>query len=253
MTAHAASAHRTRRKSGGFLLLPLAGFAAFVLAAASFVAFVLWPTWPSTPMPLHAPALPVTVAGVLFEVPPAAIRVAVQRHPGPHQRIDLAFAWPSLKPARPSERGADETLAAIEGESGAADAQMDTAQSHGRLFVTIDALGSLLPPGKRLREIYPRYAEPKAVAGADGLAILPFRAGTPYEGEDLVYRPDRPDRFFALCTRQTGLVPGTCISERAIETADISLRFPRRWVEKDWHVVAAGLDRLVAQLHPDDR
>ena len=33
-----------------------------------------------------------------FNVPPAAIRVPVQRRPGAHERVDLAFVWPSLEP-----------------------------------------------------------------------------------------------------------------------------------------------------------
>ncbi len=95
----------TRRKARGILLLPFALFATPLLAAASFVAYVLWPTWPSTPIALDAPALPITVAGTLFEVPPAAIRAAVQRHPGPQERIDLAFLWPSLTPAAAGREG----------------------------------------------------------------------------------------------------------------------------------------------------
>ena len=70
-----------------------------------------------------------------------------------------------------------------------------------RLFVSIAGLGSELPPLDRLRTIYPRYAETKASAGPDGLAILPFRAGTPYDGQDLVYFGTNPEQFFALCTR----------------------------------------------------
>jgi hypothetical protein len=66
--------------------------------ATAFISYALWPTWPSDPVALDAPALPITVAGVLFELPPAAIRETVQRHPGQHERVDLAFAWPSLGP-----------------------------------------------------------------------------------------------------------------------------------------------------------
>ena len=54
-----------------WLTSPFAVFAALAAAAASFVAYVLWPTWPSTPAALDAPALPITVAGVVFQVPPA--------------------------------------------------------------------------------------------------------------------------------------------------------------------------------------
>jgi hypothetical protein len=120
-----------------------------------------------------------------------------------------------------------------------------------RLFVTIAGLGAVLPPAERLRNIYPRYVETEAEAGPDGLAILAFRAGTPYEHEDLVYVAGNPEQFFARCTRQVRAVPGTCIHERALGTAEITLRFPREWLQ-DWRSVAAAFDRLVAQLHPEE-
>jgi hypothetical protein len=221
---------KIRRRAPGFLLLPLAMFIMLLLAGGGFIACVLWPTWPSTPVALDAPALPITVAGILFEVPPAAIRTALQRHPGPHERVDLAFLWPSLQP--PQQDGA-----------------IPAADASGQIFVTIAPLGSLPPPTERLREIYPRYAEAQARAGAEGLAVLPFRAGTPYDGQDLVYWADSPDRFFSLCTHDTGIMPGTCISERVLGDADITLRFPRDRL-KEWKSVSGGFDRLIAQLHP---
>ncbi len=245
MTAHAVSRPKTRRKAHGVLLLPIALLAALVLAAGSFVSYVLWPTWPGAPIPLDAPAVPITVAGVLFDVPPAAIRAAIQRHPGPHDRIDLAFLWPSLAPPQPDGKGAPPAAAAGN------DAPAPTAPVtlNDRLFVTIAGLGAVLAPVERLRTIYPRYVEAQATAGPDGIAILPFRAGTPYEGEDLVYAAANPEQFFVRCTRQLRAVPGTCIGERVIDAAAITLRFPRDWLD-DWRGVAAGFDRLVAQLHP---
>ena len=70
-----------------------------MLAAVAYIVYVLWPRWPGAPVALDAPALPITIAGVAFNVPPAAIRMPVQRRPGAQERIDLAFMWPSLKPA----------------------------------------------------------------------------------------------------------------------------------------------------------
>ena len=72
--------------TGPFLLLVL-----IVAAVAACVSYLLWPTWPSDPLALDVPALPVTVGGVLFEVPPTAIRAKLQRHPGQHERIDLVL------------------------------------------------------------------------------------------------------------------------------------------------------------------
>jgi hypothetical protein len=213
-------------------MLPFAFIALLVVGAGIFVSFVLWPTWPSGPIPLNAPAIPITVANVLFDIPPAAIRATVQRHAGPQERIDLAFMWPSLTPPLPA--GKDAPLAATD----------NAADTDQRLFVTIGKLGTVLPPAERLRTIYPRYVEAAAMAGPGGLAILPFRAGTPYEGEDLVYFADNPEQFFARCT-----VRGSCLHERVIDAAEVTLRFPSAWLD-DWRVVSAGADRLLAQLHP---
>jgi hypothetical protein len=248
MTAQAVSRRKLRADRRGkvraALTLPFAAIILVVAAAAAFVAYVLWPTWPREPVALDAPAIPVTVAGVLFDVPPAAIREAVQRHPGQHERIDLYFEWPALTPPQPDRKPADKEPTDAENAAAAA-----TATEAKRLFVTITGLGSVLPPLERLRTIYPRYIETQAAAGADGLAILPFRAGTPYEGEDLVYVGSTPEQFFARCTRPGRALPGTCIHERMVDKAEVTLRFPRAWLS-DWRNTAAGFDRLVAQLHP---
>jgi hypothetical protein len=244
MTAHVLPQRNIRRTARGRLMLPFACLAVLVLAAGIVVSYMLWPTWPSTPVPLNGPAMPITVANVLFDVPPAAIRAAVQRHPGPHERVDLAFLWPSLKPPQSDGKGTDRPAAENDGDTIAK--PVDTTE---RLFATIAGLGSLLPPAERLRTIYPRYIEAQASAGPDGLAVVPFRAGTPYHGEDLVYVGTTPEEFFARCTRQVGVVRGTCLHERQIDTAEVTLRFPRAWLA-DWRGVAAGVDRLMAQLHP---
>jgi hypothetical protein len=234
---------KLRRKPRGLLALPFILLVAVVIAGAAFVSYVLWPRWPSAPVSPDAPAIPITVAGVAFNVPPGAIRMPVQRTPGPHERIDLAFRWPALTPPLPPAKSANPPRP--RDAEGAA-----PTKAEERLFVTIAGSGLVLPPAERLKSIYPRYVEAQAAAGPEGLAILPFRTGTPYQGEDLVYVVTRPEQFFARCTRAgAGPTPGTCIHERRIETADITLRFPRDWLD-DWRGVAAGFDRLVAQLHP---
>jgi hypothetical protein len=216
--------------------------AVLMAAAGTFVSYVLWPTWPTSGVALDAPPIPVTVAGALFNVPPAAVRAAVQRHPGAHERIDLVFLWPSLAP--PSADGQAAVKASV--ADGSDDAGMP--RTDDRVFVTIAGRGAVLAPVVRLRTIYPRYIEAQAAAGPDGLAILPFRAGTPYEGEDLVYLAENPEEFFALCSRPIRTLPGTCIQERSLDAAEITLRFSRERLQ-DWRNTAAGFDRLVTQLH----
>jgi hypothetical protein len=225
------------------LWLVLAGAAMLAAAAATFISYVLWPTWPKADIAIDAPAIPVTVASVLFNVPSTAIRVAVQRHPGAHERIDLVFLWPSLAPPALDSKAAVKLPVVNDGET-----DLLPPRTDDRLFVTIAGLGAVLAPTVRLRTIYPRYIEAQATAGPDGLAIVPFRAGTPYDGEDLVYLADKPEQFFALCSRPNRTLPGTCVQERLLDAAEITLRFPRAWLD-DWRNTSDRFDRLVTQLH----
>src|SRR5512136_103354 len=134
-------------KSRNFLVALVAA-AAITAAVAMFVSYLLWPTWPKSQVSLDAPAIPVIVAGVLFNVPPAAVRPKMQRQPGAHERMDLVFLWPSLTPPSPDSL-ADVKLPAAE------DGQAPPApHSNDRLFVTITTLGAVLPPLVRLRTIY---------------------------------------------------------------------------------------------------
>jgi hypothetical protein len=244
MTAHALSRARIRRGKSAVLTGPFLLLVVIVAATVGCVSYLLWPTWPSDQPAVDVPALPVTVGGVLFEVPPAAIRAKLQRHAGQHERIDLVFSWPELSP--PLDRAVRDNRPIDEENATAALAETE----NDRLFVTIAGLGRVLPPLERLRTIYPRYIAAQAATGPDGLAVFPFRGGTPYDGEDLVYAASNPEQFFARCTRAAGAVPGTCMSERALDSAQISFRFPRDWLS-DWRNVAAGFDRLAAQLHPN--
>jgi len=235
---------RPPRRSGrhvghGPLTLPLVVFAAVVLLAFLYICYVLWPRWPGPPIGPDAPALPITVAGVAFNVPPAAIRVRVQRRPGAHERVDLAFLWPSLAPPDPGAKPPPPA-------PGAPPAPTQTLE---RIFVTIASAADTLDPAERVLNIYPRYAEVEAVAGPDGLALLPFKDGTPYQGEDLLYDPTAPG-FIVRCTRNgAGPTPGTCLYERRIEAADLVVRFPRDWLG-DWRNVAGKIDGLITRLRP---
>ena len=87
-----------RRALLAALSVPLVVFAAVAAIAIIYVVYVLWPRWPGPPAGADAPALPITIGGITFNVPPAAIRIPVQRRPGAQERLDLAFLWPSLEP-----------------------------------------------------------------------------------------------------------------------------------------------------------
>jgi hypothetical protein len=206
--------------------------------AVGYVCYVLWPRWPGPPVAPSAPALPIIVGEVTFNIPPAAIRIPVQRKPGVQERVDLAFLWPSLAPPT------SEKLAVVPAAPHAEPKPVD------RLFVTITASNGALAPAERLKTIYPRYTEKEPEPSSAGLVSLSFRDGTPYQGEDLIYQAADPERFFVRCTYGApGHVPGTCLAERRMHSADMIVRFPRDWLS-DWQSVANGIDRLIGSLNP---
>jgi hypothetical protein len=206
---------------------------AFIAVAAAYVVAVLWPRWPGATA-TDVPSLPITIAGVLFNVPPMAFRIAVQRHAGAQERIDLAFLWPSLDPPDPAARPVP----------------TDDPQPFDRLFVTIAAADGVLAPMARFRDIYPRYLGDGPYKGPDGLAVSLFRDGTPYQNEDLFFDTADPENFIVRCTRPAGgPTPGTCLLERRVGAAEVTVRFPRDWLA-DWRGLAAGVDRLIAKVHP---
>ena len=77
-----------------------------------------------------------------------------------------------------------------------------------------------------------------------------LRDGTPYQGEELVFESQAPEHFLARCSLRGVVNSGSCLLERRIGDADISVRFPRDWLA-GWRDVAIGIDKLIARLHPN--
>jgi len=233
-TRRTGAALRSRR--GGNLVAGIVGASLLAITGIGYVGFVLWPRHLSE-VPPDAPSVPIIVAGVVFNVPPAAIRQQVQRRSGAQDRVDLAFLWPSLDPPdvarQPARAAADEPH------------QID------RLFVTIAGSDGTLSPAERMKAIYPRYVEGVPQPETDGLVARHFADASPYKGEDLVFDPSAPERFVARCSR-SNTTPAICLMERRIGAADIVLRFPREWLA-DWHDVVARFDDLIATLRPPSR
>lgn len=199
------------------------------VAAAVGVTYLLWPTWRAAPL-ADPNRLPITIGSALFNVPSTAIRMKVQRRAGPQERIDLAFSYPSLLPPEPRARVTAETVE-------------ENPIANDRLFLSIATDGDIITPTDRARTIYPRYVEGSGDA-QDGLTGRPFRDSSPYRGEDL-FTADMP-AFVVRCTRDT-LTPGMCLSERRVNGAHLTFRFPRGWLS-DWRDVASSMDKLVEQL-----
>ncbi len=230
-----ASSQRRRPRATGGVIATVLLAGAFVFAALGYVAFVLWPRQLSL-VPADAPSVPITIAGVVFNVPPAAIRQQVQRRSGAQERIDLVFLWPSLEtPDKHPEKHAPS----------------DEPHPIDRLFVTIAGSDGTLSPAERMKAIYPRYTTGDLQAETEGLVALRFGDATPYKGEDLIFDPAAPERFVTRCSR-AGTTPGICLLERRIGAADIIVRFPRDWLA-EWKDVAARIDYLIATLRPPGR
>jgi hypothetical protein len=220
-------------------IIPIVLASAIAAGAIALVAYLLWPTW--SPDGTNAPErLPVSIGGTLFNVPTAAIRMKIQRHSGQQERIDLNFAFPSLAvPEAPKHLTADRAEDAI--------------QPIDRIFLSIAAHHDQQAPEIRARTIYPRYLDPTpspstsstSTSGQDGLTVRAFRQGTPYGGEDLISAA--APSLTARCSRDAA-TPGMCLSERRIDGADLTFRFPRSWLAR-WRDVADAMDRLTLELH----
>ena len=225
-------ARRSRRRSRGHMIPIMVG-CVIVASAIAVVAYLLWPTWGPRASSSGPARLPVSVGATLFNVPMQAVRMKIQRHSGPQERVDLSFAYPSLEAPDAPKRV---STGIVE----------DAIQPIDRIFLSISAHHDTMAPDARVRTIYPRYLVQGTLPGPDGLAMRVFRDGSPYSNEDLFYATTTPN-LTARCTRDAA-TPGMCLSERRIEGTDLTFRFPRSWLAQ-WRDVASAMDRLTLQLH----
>ena len=211
-------------------MIPIVLGCIITAGAIALVAYLLWPTWEADASsgPVR---LPLSIGGTLFNVPTTAIRMKIQRHSGPQERVDLNFTFPALEAPDVPKHVSAESVEAV--------------QPIDRIFLSIAAHHDTLAPNARLRTIYPRYLDQASTPVQDGLAMRAFRDGTPYGNEDLFF--SSTSNLNARCTRDAA-TPGMCLSERRIEGADLTFRFPRSWLAQ-WRDVANAMDRLTVQLH----
>jgi hypothetical protein len=219
---------RTARRGHG---VPIVLASIVTAGSVALIVYLLWPTW--RPENSSSPdRTPVSIGGALFNVPTKAFRVKYQKHSGPQERVDLNFDYPSLEPPDRPKHVSSDTIEEV-------------GQPIDRIFLSIAAHHDALAPDERLRTIYPRYLTPAASPAPDGLTRRGFRDGSPYAGEDL-FTATAPE-LAARCSRD-GATPGMCLSERRIDGADLTFRFPRQWLGQ-WREVATAIERLVGRLH----
>src|SRR6266702_165002 len=142
-------------------IIPIMVASAVATGAVALVVYLLWPTW-GTESSNSPQRLPVSVGGTLFNVPTAAVRMKIQRHSGPQERIDLAFALASLEPPDAARHVGADTME-------------EELQPIDRIFLSIAAHHESLAPDMRVRTIYPRYLDQASTPGRDGLTMRAFR------------------------------------------------------------------------------
>ena len=210
------------------LLTMLAG-SLLATGAVVLVGYLLWPTWHAD-VPGKPDRIPVDVGNTFFNVPSHAFRRKVQKNSGPQESVEISYNYPSLTAPAPrhvSVENFDPNLQPID-----------------RIFLTISAHHDIMSPEIRFSTIYPRYINDAAATESDGLTTRPFRDGSPYEGEDLFVGTN--PALAARCTRD-GDTPGMCLSERRIGGADLTSRFPLKWLTQ-WRDVAGAMETLATQL-----
>src|SRR5664280_2103681 len=164
MTLFSTAQHIARGSRGPHRghMIPIIVGCAGSAGAIALVAYLLWPTW--GPDASSSPArLPVSIGATLFNVPTAAIRMKIQRHSGPQERIDLSFAYPSLEsPEAPKHVSADQVVEAA-------------MQPIDRIFLSIAAHHDTLAPETLVRTIYPRYLDQASTPGQDAVSYTHLR------------------------------------------------------------------------------
>jgi hypothetical protein len=185
-------------------------------------------------MTRSSPALPpvtaVTLGAAHFAVPSALLRPGSV--PGRNGRIDLALSWPDLGPI---------------------DAARAAKDPPSRLGDTV--LVTVLPaegpaPQTRLASLYSRFLEPSVKPGPSGLMIRRFRAGSPYDGEDVLFSPPDGVAFTARCEgrhKPGDVLQPVCIAEFRNGAHDIQVRFEPRLAE-GWERIGDVLLPLVAGM-----
>ncbi len=119
-----------------------------------------------------------------------------------------------------------------------------------RLFATIQASDGTMPINERVQTDLPALSR-----AGDGAArrrastLRPFRDGTPYQGEEMVYEQAAPEHFLARCSpqgrRQHRHLPVGASRRQCRHHVALSARVAERLEN-----VAAGIDKLMARWRP---
>lgn len=177
--------------------------------------------------PQVAPApLDVALGEARLRPPGPYVRAPLDRAGGQLERLDLAVAFPGFGPAGPLDGKTPET---------------------GVIFITLTPSDRAIEPAARPVTLYGRFLEEDALSDATGLILRRFRAGSPYELEDLYIAPPEGRAFSARCTRPRQPADGlgeTCLTMLRIGALDAQLRYSPALLPH-WESIAARSRTLV--------
>ncbi|MHB2168230.1 hypothetical protein [Alsobacter sp. R-9] len=142
-------------------------------------------------------------------------------------RVDLALRWPDLGPVDPS-----------------AAARAAPGRLGETVLVSIAATDPAAPQG-RLATLYGRFLEPSVRPGPAGLMVRHFKAGSPYEGEEVLFSPPDGNAFTARCDgrpRPGEVLQPVCMAEFRRGALDVRVLFEPR--------LAEGWERMTDVLLP---
>ena len=208
-------------------MIPIVLGGAVTAGAIAVVAYLLWPTWGAEGFERSG-----AVAGERRQRPSSMCR--------PWRSAGKSSAIPGRRNASISASRFPRWKRPTAPKHVSADTVEESVQPIDRIFLSISAHHDTLAPDTRVRTIYPRYLEQASSPAQDGLTMRAFRDGTPYGNEDLFFAST--PNLNARCTRDAA-TPGMCLSERRIDGADLTFRFPRSWLAQ-WRDVADAMDRL---------
>ncbi|WP_342361644.1 hypothetical protein [Terrarubrum flagellatum] len=213
----------------GRSLAPIA--AAFVAAMISVGAIGLLRWTPAAPL---APRfVKIELGERILELDEALIHPGPQRQGGKLDRADLILGWPDLGPAH---------LVAWDDRGHAAP---PAASAH--VLMSLQAADGI-DPATRSLAVHGRFIEPEIWSNPGGLIMRRFKAGSPYEGEELVMTPDGAE-FAARCpTAGVGRhdLPPRCLATFRAAGVDALVSFDPALLP-EWQRLKSGVLNLVGR------
>lgn len=175
-------------------------------------------------------------AATLF-YPPAYARFGPGRAGGILDRIEMALAFPDLRPA-------GDAAAALPADDG-----IDPG-ARQIVFLTLRKEDEAADPADRMEKIYARFLQSDVWQEDSGLLMRRFETSSPYGREELHFVPPEGRIFAARCMRPTqppSELPSTCLSALRLDGLDIDIRFSPTLLPR-WEALSDGVRRLVASF-----